>query len=448
MGMAAALFLGQSGITTLLLERDTAPYPFPRAVHLDDETLRILEQLGLFPELESALRPFEEAFFVDAKKRSFWHEDLRNAPRPNGFSPRNWFHQPSLEQLLEARLRATPAVDFWRGVTLENIRQEVDMVTAVTRQGETFRAFFLLGADGAKSTVRRACGIALWDRGFHQTWIVVDAEVPDAAVREQLPTAHIQYANAERPTTYVRSAQGHFRWEFMVLPDEKPEHLLQKTDALLRPYVPPESLHILRKTPYTFHALLAERWQDKRVFLLGDAAHQMPPFAGQGLCAGLRDAQNLSWKIRAALSGSDSKLLTSYEAERRPHVAHIMRGAVWLGRIIQTRNPLLARLRNPLFRAVGRFPALRKRVVAQAAGQPPLSLAGQHPKAGHLFPRFRALPHRFCQVFRDQSPETPPEEPFFVFSTGSFAPLETNGWERLRWARVRPDGYVAEAQDA
>lgn len=448
-GLAAALFLGQQNARVLLLERERAAYPFPRAVHLDDESLRILEQIGLFPELSEALAPFQTALFLDRHRRPFWREDFGHLSQPNGFAPRNWFHQPALEQLMQERLRQLPTVHFYEKTSVTSLRIRDKYTEVQSSEAKTFWGRFVLGADGGRSTVRQVLGIELKDEDFHQQWVVVDAEVLDKKLRGQLPEAHIQYAIPERPVTYLRGAKGHFRWEFMVLPEESAEELCQRVRDLLHPFADPEKLSLLRVAPYTFHALMARQWRKENVFLLGDAAHLMPPFAGQGLCAGLRDAQNLSWKLLRVLRGqADGSLLDTYEAERRPHVRQITRGAVFMGRVIQTRNPLLASLRNRAFRLLARFPVLRKRIVRKAAGQPALQVAGakKTPKVGRLFPRIQYFGHQFYCLCRDL-PEAAPAElsakyEVVVFQTGAFPALEQDGWEDLSWALVRPDGYV------
>ncbi len=365
-GLTAAALLGQSGIQTLLIERETTIFPCPRAVHLDGEVLQIFDRLGLFPKINAALRPFLEAQFVDQKGKPFWVERLPPKPEDQKFYARNWFHQPTLERLLHQKIADLPAVTFWKGEAVRDIQQR-RTVGVCTASGKEATGNFLLACDGAKSFVRTQLNLPLRDLGFHQEWIVVDAE----SLSTRLPKAHIQYANPARPTTYVCGVKGHFRWEFMVLPDEKAENLLQKTrlNALLRPFVAPEDIRILRKTDYTFHALVAEQWRVKNIFLLGDAAHQMPPFAGQGLCAGLRDAENISQKLCAVLQDEAStQLLDAYQKEREPHVRKVMRGAMFLGKLIQTRNPVLARVRNQVFRLIGRITPLRKWIVKQATG--------------------------------------------------------------------------------
>ncbi|MEM6298905.1 MAG: bifunctional 3-(3-hydroxy-phenyl)propionate/3-hydroxycinnamic acid hydroxylase [Bacteroidota bacterium] len=365
-GLTAAALLGQAGLRTLIIEREEEIFPYPRAVHLDGEVLQIFDRLGLFPELDSALRPFLEARFVDHQQKPFWIERLPLKPNHQKFYARNWFHQPTLERLLHQKVQALSAVTFWKGEAVVDI-QQTETVKLQTASGREAMGDFLLACDGAKSFVRDRLNIPLRDLGFHQEWIVVDAESSDRS----LPETHIQYANPARPTTYVCGAKGHFRWEFMVLPDEKAENLLQGTrlNALLRPFVAPEDLHILRKTSYTFHALIAERWRCENIFLLGDAAHQMPPFAGQGLCSGLRDAENLSQKLRLILQeNASTNLLDDYQREREIHVRKITRGAMFLGKIIQTRNPTLARVRNITFRLIGQITPLRNWIVKQATG--------------------------------------------------------------------------------
>ncbi|MGF1532343.1 MAG: FAD-dependent monooxygenase [Bernardetiaceae bacterium] len=442
-GLAAALFLGQAGLVTLVLEQRQGAYPYPRAVHLDGETLAILEQLGLFPELESAIVPFGEALFLDKDNRPFWRETGQD---------RYWFYQPRLEALLRERIAALATVDFLEGRHVVGLWQssEEGRGYVTTHEGTDFSGLFVLGADGSHSTIRELSEIELSSSGFHQEWIVVDGHYTGKAT---FPARHIQYAHRSRPATYVQGACGHFRWEFRVWPDEVSTDLLQpaRLQELLRPYINPDDLAIWRADAYIFTSRVATRWQEGAIFLLGDAAHQMPPFAGQGLCAGLRDAQNLSWRIIAHLQrGADYAILTGYQVERKRHVRHIMRGAMFLGKLLQWQHPLGVRVAQQIFRRIEQTPILRRYIVDYAAGTPPLRLwpkARRHPKVGHLFPRIQPWKHRFYWIARDRSP-WPEQRDVFIFETGSYPELEKDGWQNVDWAIIRPDGYVMAAGKA
>ena len=221
---------------------------------------------------------------------------------------------------------------------------------AVTLQenGATTRikARFLVGCDGARSSVREACQGGLDDYAFDESWLVLDARVPDET---GFPRENLQICDPLRPTSFVHMGPGRLRWEFMLKPGEDPEAM--KSDdaisALLKPWRHSANIEVERRAVYRFHGLVARQWRSGRVFLAGDAAHQMPPFMGQGLCSGLRDAANLAWKVKIAVAGgATDALLDSYQTEREPHVRFIIERAIEMGRLVCTLDPEKAASRD------------------------------------------------------------------------------------------------------
>jgi 3-(3-hydroxy-phenyl)propionate hydroxylase len=227
-------------------------------------------------------------------------------------------------------------------------------VTVETRDLESgtrsdVRARFVVGCDGARSMVRKHLGGGLDDFGLDQPWLVVDTELRRDV---ELPDLCVQYCDPARPVTFVPMSGRRRRWEFMLRPDEDPDDLTrtERVWELLAPWVGPDDAEIVRAVVYTFHALVAHRWRDGRVFLMGDAAHQMPPFLGQGMCAGIRDAANLAWKLDLVARGlACDRLLDTYQTEREPHVRAVIESAVRAGEIIQTADPEVAAQRDAFF---------------------------------------------------------------------------------------------------
>uniref|UniRef100_UPI0035947171 bifunctional 3-(3-hydroxy-phenyl)propionate/3-hydroxycinnamic acid hydroxylase n=1 Tax=Thiocapsa sp. TaxID=2024551 RepID=UPI0035947171 len=281
---------------------------------------------------------------------------------PGGWPIANMIHQPSVEAALRAALATQGHADLRSGWEMLSFTDEADGVTArfATPAGERLvSARWLVGADGARSPVRKACGITFEDLGFEEPWLVVDALVDDPS---RLPTANLQICDPARPTTCVLMGEGRHRWEFMILPGETPEQV--SSDAavqmMLAPWKVEGAVRIERKAVYTFRARIAEQWRKGRVLLAGDAAHQTPPFAGQGMCSGLRDAANLAWKLAAVTNGeADQALLDTYQPERAPNLRATIDMAIMMGRMVCTTNRLGAAVRDMKFafaRMIGKLP--------------------------------------------------------------------------------------------
>jgi 3-(3-hydroxy-phenyl)propionate hydroxylase len=227
-------------------------------------------------------------------------------------------------------------------------------------------ARYLLGCDGANSFVRKQLGIAHEDLAFDEWWMVVDVRLTRPV---DLPGKCIQYCWPSRPATFIVGPGNLRRWEIKLLPGEQPEgfdssHNVRKQ---LARFVDPDAVEIWRSAVYRFHALVAERWRTGRVFLLGDACHQTPPFMGQGMCAGIRDAANLAWKLALARgAGARDALLDSYEVERKPHVKTLVGFAKKAGEVIGELDLDAALARDALLRgqlARGEQETVRQRFI-------------------------------------------------------------------------------------
>ena len=243
------------------------------------------------------------------------------------------------------------------------------MTTQGANGAERVTARYVVACDGANSFVRKALGIPLDDMQFHEPWLVVDAEVdgpisfPDFAgvpAGADLQHLSVMLCDPARPATLVPGRGNHRRWEFMLLPGEDDTAMMQeeRVTALIAPYVKGAPHRIVRAATYRFHGLVAARWQHGRIFLAGDAAHQTPPFFGQGMCHGMRDVANLAWKFSAVLRGGAAPaLLDTYQAEREPHVRAVISAAIAAGRYICERDPAAARKRDETLRAAMGKPA-------------------------------------------------------------------------------------------
>jgi 2-polyprenyl-6-methoxyphenol hydroxylase-like FAD-dependent oxidoreductase len=340
-GAFAALLLAEAGLRVAVLERSREPVVLPRAVALDGETLRAFQRIGLGERAEAILQPpreRDEVCFTDSKKNRLFGFDI---PRfgHNGWRDVAFFDQPELEALLRELATERQGIDVFLGAEVVAITPREDEVVIESRGTDaprTLRAVYAIGCDGASSFVRRALGIDWQSLGYDQDWLVVDiVQRPEA----ELPLATMQVCDPERLTTYVCVKDPNRRWEFQLLPGEAHEEMLrpEKIEALLSSWLPREHYAIRRAAVYQFHAATAARWQVGRVFLAGDAAHQTPPFLGQGLNAGFRDAVNLGWKIPLVQAGvCDARLLESYAAEREAHARDLVEWAVAIGKLMET----------------------------------------------------------------------------------------------------------------
>ncbi|MEN9719023.1 MAG: hypothetical protein RIQ99_1901, partial [Pseudomonadota bacterium] len=300
-GVTLALLLARRGVSVIVAEKEADIYPLPRAAHLDHETMRILQEAGVADRVMASSRSTARYDFLNAAGDVLLRFEGNDRTAAGGWPSSNMIHQPSVEAALRAELVNQPAARLQPCWDVQNFVDDGTGVTAhiVTPDGErTLRARYLVGADGARSPVREACGIAFEDLGFEEPWLVVDTIVHDSA---RLPTANLQICNPERPTTCVLMGEGRHRWEFMIKPGEDPERLSSDAsiEELLAPWDVKGAVELERKAVYTFRARIAEQWRKGRIMLAGDAAHQTPPFAGQGMCSGLRDASNLGWKLAA-----------------------------------------------------------------------------------------------------------------------------------------------------
>ena len=336
-GAALANLLGLCGLRVAVLERDHAILDLPRAVHFDGEVMRIFQTIGVADRVAAVSRVNAGMRFVDPNGRLILDWSRPQKVGPQGWYPSYRFHQPDLEAILRDRLRRVTSVDVVLGAEVMSISQDADRATVAYREADrhgTLAASYVVGCDGARSLVRDRITDRAEDLGFHERWLVVDLLL--RVERPDLGDFTIQYCHPQAPATYVRGPGRRRRWEILVgdLPDADalaPEHVWR---CLARWLTPPEA-EIERAAVYTFHSVISSRWRRGRLLIAGDAAHQSPPFMGQGMCAGIRDAANLAWKLALCIRrGHDDALLDSYQSERHPHVRAFIEGAVDLGRLV------------------------------------------------------------------------------------------------------------------
>jgi 3-(3-hydroxy-phenyl)propionate hydroxylase len=357
-GAMLANLLGAYGLSVLVLERDADIYPLPRAVHFDGEVMRVFETAGLREQVEAISRPgLVGMHFNNAEGDTLLIRAGSSANGPHGCANNHYFHQPELEAVLRKALDRYPRVSLRTRQEVLRVDEQSDHATLVVRDlahdsTHEVQARYVVGCDGARSLIRKTIGSDMTDLGLHQPWLVFDVLLH--APLPSLPEHTVQHCDPARPMTYCNVTGLRRRWEIMLMPGDDPEEMVRPEHLwpLVSRWIRPDQAHIERATIYTFHSVIAQTWRRGRLLLAGDAAHQTPPFLGQGMCAAIRDAANLAWKLQAVLHGhAPDALLDTYGAERLPHVQAFIELAVKLGGIIQTTDPQAARERDARFRA-------------------------------------------------------------------------------------------------
>ncbi len=352
-GATLAGLLGRAGLSVGVFDKAGAIYPQPRAVGFDHDAMRIFQRMGAASALAPHIADFRDSCYYGADGQMIRKVARLPPPFPLHWAPNYTCDQPGVEAVLRATVDAMPAVEVHLDSCLTELRDDGQSVCFAVCHGQSptahcYSARYLVGCDGASSTVRRSIRAELASMAYDEPWIVVDLHV-DPAYLDQLPQTNVQYCEPRRPSTYIVCPGNHRRWEFMVLDGEPREGELTEPRLweLLRRWVGPAHARIWRAAAYRFHALVARQWGAGRVFLAGDSAHQTPPFLGQGMCQGLRDAGNLAWKLAMVIRGSaHARLLETYTQERRPHVEATTLLAKEIGCLLSERDPVRARARD------------------------------------------------------------------------------------------------------
>lgn len=421
-GAVLTHLLARAGVRTCVFERDPEVYPRPRAVFFDDEIMRVLAGLGLADEVHGFSRPVQGMDLINGEGELLYRYRPHQAESELGFAEGYMFSQPDLETSLRRALIGAEGIDLVLGADVESIERVGPeppeyVVTALGPDGAriTAQAPWVIGCDGARSKVRAHMRTELQSLGPDAEWLVVDLRLePGRTAWHDLPEVTVQYCDPRRPATFVPLPGHRVRFEIRVLPDDDRERLVRpdRLRELLRTWMPSDDYAIERAVVYTFHALLADRWRHGGLFIAGDAAHQMPPFLGQGLCSGIRDAANLAWKLARVIRGrAADALLDTYESERSPQTRAVIGVDLELGELIQTTDPERAALRDEHARRAGGAVAISPpripigpgvRADAEPAGLPAPHLdagwGGGDPLALTLFGRVAAHPENSADL--------------------------------------------------
>ncbi len=477
-GQTTAALLASRGHRVAVYERFGQLYDLPRAVYFDDEIMQVWQAVGIAGEID----------VIPARSYQWFGADgelilrMEHPPvGPSGWEPGYTFYQPSLERALDRAVRALPTVEVHRGwsaealaeagdhveVTLRRVREPEAGRVEPTAETTTVRARYVIGADGANSFVRAAAGIGFIDQGFAERWLVIDLLPHDIEALSSIPP-HGQWCDPARPHMHTRNGLHHRRFEFMLLPGERPEDFADEARVweLLAPWFAPADGELVRHAVYEFRARLADTMRAGRLLLVGDAAHTMPPFMGQGLSSGVRDAANLAWRLDLVLRGSaGDRLLDSYTTERQPHDAWIVNVSAEMGRVSCTLDPLAAAERDAALRTAEAPPVLALPPLGDGMLVPGMPLAGTRAvqgliRLGENEGRFDDVVGKDFVLLTRRAADLPPDDAELLERIGARAValdelhdldgrltawLDQHGVEAVV---VRPDAYVFGAVEA
>jgi 3-(3-hydroxy-phenyl)propionate hydroxylase len=359
-GAVLTNLLGARGWRVTAFDRLPDVVHTPRAVHFDAEVMRVFQQIGIAETIAPAIAPVRGMDMLNADGELLARFTASPEPGPLGWHDGYMFFQPDVERALRRRASTYGSVTTRLGEEVTSIQPQDDgSVRVVSRPAEgvgaerSLGARFVVGCCGARSIARAAIDAPLDDYGLDQPWLVLDLLLHDGVT---MPSITIQYCDPRRPSTYVMMPGRRCRFEIMLMPGDTPEAMLDPAAIAerLSRWLAPSQYGVERAAVYAFHGLVARQWGAGATFIAGDAAHQMPPFLGQGLCAGVRDAANLAWKLDLVLRGdARASLLDTYQQEREPHVRAVIETDIYLGNLIQTTDADVARQRDAAARSGG-----------------------------------------------------------------------------------------------
>lgn len=340
-GCTACLLLAAAGLKVIAFERDRQVYRLPRAVNMDGEVIRGFQRIGLGDSINAlmqSVRPGDRVGFANSQREWLFGQEVRDFGT-NGWQPMNFFDQPEVDGYLRDICTAQPNVTPKVGWNVSAVTDNGNDVTIIASpldsdSASSFNARYLLGCDGASSYIRREIGSDWHNLGYDHDWLVVDVV---AHPGNTLDHTTLQVCDPDRITTYVCTKDPYRRWEFKLNSGETWEEMLEpaRIAELIERWTPAGTYEVRRAAMYQFHAATADSWRLGNLFIAGDAAHQTPPFLGQGMNAGMRDVINFAWKLPLVLQGvANESLLDTYQSERDAHAADLVEWAVAIGRLM------------------------------------------------------------------------------------------------------------------
>lgn len=365
-GLVLANLLGQCGVRTVVIERGIEVFPVPRATHMDEETVRNLALTGLMPQMAPHMSTFGHAEVADSKGRIIFSQRVGLNDPIHGRQGSYFFDQPEIEQVLKDGLKRYDCIRLISGATVTKVEVEGDhaVVSAELDQaGNTaqFHVRYAVGCDGGKSIVRKAIGTSMRIISPPTNWMVIDTVLKHAADAALLPSGFQYRMGSAGLSLYAHGHGLNRRWEFKVNDTQRAMTEAEALDHVAK-YIDLHRLNILRITRYVQNGLVANEWLKGPLLLAGDAAHMVPPDGGQGMCSGIRDAVNLSWKLSHLLHGGNQRILMSYQQERMPHLIQLLRNAMFIGKRVSAGTALEYRWKVLQFWVLSRFTLLRNKM--------------------------------------------------------------------------------------
>jgi 2-polyprenyl-6-methoxyphenol hydroxylase-like FAD-dependent oxidoreductase len=347
-GMIAANVLGRAGRRVAVFERYRGLYPLPRVGGVTDDILRVFQELGFADEVQPHTY-IPTTYEMHHDNEVIFASPL-SANAAHGWPQLTSVFQPFFEAQLDRAAKSAPSVDVFQNSTVIGLSQtagavELTIEDASSKEQRRVEGRYLIGSDGGNSFVRRALDLPSEHFGFEQDWLVVDAEIKRP--RAEWPSL-VQLCNPEQPGMAMQLGRHHRRWAFMIMPGEtkeeatEPQSVWRRLGVLKGPSrATPDDVSLIRHASYRFTSLLARDWRVGRIFVAGDAAHQMPPYLGQGMTSGVRDGYSLAHKLNLVLAGRASEnFLDSYELERKPNCRNALEESVRVGRVVNERDPI------------------------------------------------------------------------------------------------------------
>ena len=345
-GGTLANLIALGGFSVLILEKEKNFYPLPRAVHFDDEVMRVFQTIGITNDFLKHTIVNKGTKFVNSKGKV-----ILDWPRPkkvteNGWYPSYRFNQPDLERQLRKKLKEYKKVQIKQNTEVKKIHNNKDYAkiffkNIIDKKTYEIKTKYIIGCDGANSITRKQIGTKMDNLGFTQKWAVVDLILKNN--KKNLPDRTIQYSNPSQPATYCRNVGKRRRWEFALRNNLSEKKVLSEKYIwnFLKPWLKKSEAYLERKTIYTFESAISRKWRKGRIFISGDSAHLMPPFMGQGMCAGIRDVSNLAWKITKCLNNNhDEKLLDTYQSERFTNVKEYIETTMRMGEFVNAADSI------------------------------------------------------------------------------------------------------------
>jgi 3-(3-hydroxy-phenyl)propionate hydroxylase len=380
-GLVLSTLLAGLGVRVTVLERDADVYPTPRATHIDEETLRNFQATGAMAKLEVHTAPFGRVDIVDEDGASLLADEVGDPAAPHGYLGSRFFDQAAFERVLRAELGRHAHARLVTGVEAAALEDDGAAVTVRVKDVATgatshLRAPWVVGCDGGRSFVREAIGAEMELVAPKRHWLIVDTLLRDPADADKLPGNFRYVLDPARLTIYAHGFGRNRRWEFQLGDDGAAPDEATLRGWLAR-YVDPERVDIVRVAPYAHRSLVARRWRAGRVLLAGDAAHMMPPSAGQGMCSGVRDAVNLAWKLqRVVTGGAGAALLDTYERERSRHVCEILEGTLAIGTRLEAQGAFARWRRRVELKLIANLPTALQGVIRQHMIRRPTLVGG------------------------------------------------------------------------